>query len=55
VESVELVVAGVTHQAQMGESAFGLWLDDTHQADQERVVLHRRDGTTNEIGLRPED
>ena len=55
VESVDLVVAGVTHEARMGENAFGLRLDDTHEADQERLVLHRRDGTTNEIGLRPEE
>jgi hypothetical protein len=55
VKSVDLVVAGVTHTAVMGENAFALWLDDTHEADQERVVLHRRDGTTNEIGLHPED
>ena len=54
VESVDLVVAGVTHEAQMGENAFGLWLDRTHEADQERIVLHRQDGTANEIGLRPE-
>ena len=53
VESVDLVVAGVTREAQMGENAFGLWLEQTHEADQERLVLHRRDGTTNEIGLTP--
>jgi len=53
VESVDLVVAGVTHEAQMGENAFGLWLEQTHEADQERLLLQRRDGTTNEIGLTP--
>jgi hypothetical protein len=53
VASVDLVVAGVTHEARMGENAFALRLEDTHEADQERLVLHRRDGTTNEIGLRP--
>jgi hypothetical protein len=55
VESVDLVVAGVTHAAQMGENAFGLRLERTHEADLERVVLHRRDGTTNAIELRPVD
>lgn len=54
IESVDLVVAGATHGARMGENAFGLRLERTHEADQERLVLHRRDGTTNEIGLRPE-
>jgi hypothetical protein len=54
VESVDLVVAGVAHEAQMGENAFALWLDETHEADQERLVLHRRDGTTTAIDLSPE-
>jgi hypothetical protein len=53
VESVEIAVAGVTHEAQMGENGFGLRLRGTHEVDQERLVLHRRDGTTNEINLRP--
>ena len=55
VKSVDLVVAGVTHAAVMGENAFGLRLERTHEADQERIVLSRSDGTTNEIGLRPEE
>ena len=54
-ESVDLVVAGVTHAAARGENAFALTLEDAHEADQERIELHRRDGTTNEIGLRPEE
>ena len=53
VEAVDIVVAGATHEAAMGENGFGLRLEDTHEADQEQLVLHRRDGTTNEIGLRP--
>ena len=53
VESVDIVVAGVTHEARMGENGFGLRLERTHEADQERLVLHRRDGTTNEIDLAP--
>jgi hypothetical protein len=35
----------------MGENAFGLRLEHTHEADVDRLVLHRRDGTTNEIEL----
>lgn len=54
VESVDLVVAGVAHEALMGENAFALRLEDTHESDQERLVLHRRDGTTHEIALQPE-
>jgi hypothetical protein len=53
IEAVDVVVAGTTHEARMGENAFGLRLERTHEADLERVVLHRRDGTTNEIDLAP--
>jgi hypothetical protein len=51
IESVDVIVEGVTHEARMGENAFGLRLDGTHGADLERIVLHRRDGTANEIEL----
>jgi hypothetical protein len=53
IESVDVVVGGVTHKARMGENAFGLRLERTNEADLERVVLCRRDGTTNEIELAP--
>ena len=52
IEAVDLVVAGVTHEARMGENAFALRLEGTHEDDQERLVLHRRDGTANEIPLK---
>jgi hypothetical protein len=55
VKSVDLVLAGATHAAVMGENAFALTLEDTHGAGQERIELRRRDGTTNEVGLRPEE
>jgi hypothetical protein len=51
--SVDVVVAGVTHEARMGENAFGLRLERTHESSLERIVLRRRDGTTNEIDLAP--
>jgi hypothetical protein len=54
VEAVDLVVSGVIHQARMGENAFGLRLERTHSDDVERIVLRRRDGTTNEFALSPE-
>jgi len=38
----------------MGENAFGLRLERTHSDDVERIVLRRRDGTTNEFALSPE-
>ena len=53
VEAVDLVVFGVIHQARMGENAFGLRLERTHSDDVERIVLRRRDGTTNEFALSP--
>jgi hypothetical protein len=51
IESVDLIVRGVTHEARIGENAFGLRLESTPADDLERVVLRRRDGTTNEIEL----
>jgi hypothetical protein len=54
IEYVDVVVGGVTHEARMGENGFGVRLAN-HDSDLERLMLHRRDGTTNEIGLRPED
>jgi hypothetical protein len=54
VEAVDLVVDGETLHALMGENAFGLRLERTHEDSLERLVLRRRDGTTNEIALRPE-
>jgi hypothetical protein len=51
VDAVDVVVAGTAHEARMGENAFALRLERTHEADLERVVLHRRDGTTNPIEL----
>jgi hypothetical protein len=55
VEAVDLVVSGVIHQARMGENAFGLRLEPAHSDDLERIVLRRRDGTTNEVVLGSED
>jgi hypothetical protein len=54
VEAVDLVVGGETLHTRMGENAFGLRLERAHEDSLERLVLHRRDGTTNEIPLRPE-
>jgi hypothetical protein len=54
VESVDLVVAGVTQATRLGENGFGLRLADTREAEVDRLVLHRRDGTTNEIDLKPQ-
>ena len=55
VEAVDLVVGGDTLHARMGENAFGLRLERTHESRLERLVLHRGDGTTNEIPLGPVD
>jgi hypothetical protein len=54
IESVEVIAGGATHEARMGENAFGLRLEHTHDAELERILLRRRNGTTNEIGLAPE-
>jgi hypothetical protein len=52
IEAVDVVVGGVTHEARMGENAFGVRLERTHDAALERLVLRRRDGSTNVIDLR---
>jgi hypothetical protein len=54
IEAVDVVVGGVTHEARMGENAFGVRLERTPDAALERVVLRRRDGSTNVIELGPE-
>jgi hypothetical protein len=54
IEAVDVVVGGVTHEARMGENAFGVRLERTPDAALERVVLRRCDGSTNVIELRPE-
>jgi hypothetical protein len=55
VESVDVVVAGRPHEAVTGENAFGLRLEGTRETDLDRLVLHRRDGTTGVFELRPDD
>jgi hypothetical protein len=52
IEAVDVILAGTVHEARMGENAFGLRLERTHEAGLERVLLHRRDGTTNEVALK---
>jgi hypothetical protein len=51
IESVDVIVGGATQEARMGENAFGLRLERTQDADLERIVLRRHNGTTNEIQL----
>jgi hypothetical protein len=52
IEAVDVVIGGVSHETRMGEDAFGVRLQRTHDAALERVVLRRRDGSTNVIDLR---
>jgi hypothetical protein len=52
IEAVGLGVGGRMHDARVGENAFGLRLEHTHDAELERIVLHRRDGTTTEVALK---
>jgi hypothetical protein len=51
VDSVDVVCAGETHAARMGENAFGLRLEQVRPDDLERLVLRRRDGSESAIPL----
>jgi hypothetical protein len=58
ITSVDVVIAGQTYAARMGENAFGIRVEGAKPSELDIVVLHRRDGTTNNIGLasaRPND
>ena len=50
--AVDIVVKGETRPARMGENAFGLRVDDAPGSALQALVLHRRDGTRNELNLR---
>ena len=51
IAGVDVIIAGTAHEARMGENAFGLHLERTHESDLERAVLHRRDGPATEVAL----
>ena len=58
ITSVDVVIAGQTYAARMGENAFGIRVEGAKPSELDTVVLHRRDGTANNIGLasaRPND
>lgn len=50
IASVDVVVAGETRVARMGENGFGVRFEGT-KARLDRIVLHRRDGSENVIHL----
>jgi hypothetical protein len=52
IEAVGFAIHDETHGVRMGENAFGLRLERTRGADLERIVLHRREGTTTEVALK---
>ena len=49
--AVDVVVNGEGRRARMGENAFGVRIEDAARP-LEKLVLHRGDGATNEVGLR---
>jgi hypothetical protein len=51
IAAVDILIAGETHAARMGENAFGIRVDGTKPSQLESVVLRRRDGTTNRLPL----
>ncbi|MGH9890944.1 MAG: hypothetical protein ACREA0_02950 [bacterium] len=51
--SVDVVIAGQTYAARMGENAFGIRVGGSKPSELGTVILHRRDGTTKSIPLDP--
>lgn len=53
ITSVDVLIAGETYVARMGENAFGVRVGGAQARGPDTVVLHRRDGTRRTIPLRP--
>jgi hypothetical protein len=51
VVAVDVIVDGEARPAEMGENGFGLRMAAVPQSNLDRIVLHRQDGTRNEIDL----
>jgi hypothetical protein len=51
VVAVEAIVDGEARPAVMGENGFGVRMAAVPQSNVDRIVLHRQDGTQNEIDL----
>ncbi len=52
IAAVDLVVNGEARPARMGENAFGVRIEDAPASALEKLILHRAEGTTNELDLR---
>jgi hypothetical protein len=51
VVAVDVIVDGEARPAVMGENGFGVRMEAVPQSNVDRIVLHRQDGTQNEIDL----
>ncbi len=51
VVAVDVIVDGEARPAVMGENGFGVHMAAVSQSNVDRIVLHRQDGTQNEIDL----
>lgn len=51
ITSIDVVIAGQTYAARMGENAFGVRVEGAKPRELGNVILHRRDGTTKSIPL----
>ena len=51
VAAVDVVVNGEPCRARMGENAFGLRIDDATPEELDAILLHRANGTINELDL----
>lgn len=51
VRSVDVMVEGQTHRAQLGENGFSVVLPSGAEEHLDKLVLHRADGSTSELPL----
>jgi len=50
VRSIDLVIDGITHHAEVGDNGYMLKVPVSQGAEIEHLILHLSDGTTDDLG-----
>jgi hypothetical protein len=50
VRSIDVVIDGITHHAEVRENGYMLEVPVSRGAEIEHLILHLRDGTTDDLG-----